>query len=274
MEEGGHGCHAPTGGETAGGHGRGLRGADIGAGLAARFGYTAPSASGPAPPNLANSMVLDTFPETALESESLLVAHDCKAGKPDVGRSGEAYFMNSWKFTADKRFVTLRDDHGGVWSCKEDGGKVTLRMDWQHPAVAAGQWAEFELLPKANVDGSFFRCKGSSMAFMQTWNIQVLSSAKRPANEISAESMAGIWYCWCPLGSACYKKVAKGPDNLFHVGLACLFGWIPIPFSENRVRLPGTNNFVKVDDPGNVDSYSSSGCTCNGLSCGCRCCPG
>lgn len=74
-----------------------------------------------------------------------------------------------------------------------------------------------------------------------------------------------------PLPSlALFGKEATGPDTLKHAG--CLLLPIPLPFEEHRVRVPGTNNFYKADDPGNIDMHSSPGCVNNGPSCSTKLC--
>lgn len=88
---------------------------------------------------------------------------------------------------------------------------------------------------------------------------------------IATKDIQGCWGCACvPLGCACLNKVEQGPDRLLHKGVAFLFGVIPCPFSEPRVRHPGTNGFYKEGEPGNIDTYASSERMCNGLSCSCK----
>ena len=91
---------------------------------------------------------------------------------------------------------------------------------------------------------------------------------------ISTGEIAGKWTCCCiPGGWACFEKVAQSEDQLEHHGCVCLFFGIPCPFDgEIRRRKPNTNNFYKVGEEGNVDSYLSPGCVCNGISCSVRLC--
>lgn len=90
---------------------------------------------------------------------------------------------------------------------------------------------------------------------------------------ISTSDIAGCWACACvPGGCACFKKEAQGPDRLLHKGCAFCFFVLPIPFQEPRVRHPGTNGFYKEGEPGNVDTYTSSRCVCNGLACSIKLC--
>merc|ERR1711963_167947 len=85
---------------------------------------------------------------------------------------------------------------------------------------------------------------------------------------IPTKDIQGCWGCACvPGGCACLKKVEQGPDRLVHTGVVFLCGVIPCPFSEPRVRHPGTNGFYKEGEPGNIDTYTNSCCACNGLSC-------
>ena len=84
---------------------------------------------------------------------------------------------------------------------------------------------------------------------------------------IATKDIEGCWICCCfPfMCSACFKKEMTGPDTLKHVGCwngGALSSYLLLcPFEEHRMRVPGTNNFVKADgnDP---DVYSSSGCAC------------
>lgn len=85
---------------------------------------------------------------------------------------------------------------------------------------------------------------------------------------ISTSDIAGDWACCCiPGGWACFEKVANGEDKLIHRGCVCLFFWLPCPFEEHRTRVPNTNGFRKDGDPGNIDTYNSPGCACNGIAC-------
>lgn len=105
-----------------------------------------------------------------------------------------------------------------------------------------------------------------------------LQKAPLPAGEnfpgcISTSDIQGCWACACvPGGCACFKKEAQGPDRLLHKGLVFLFFAIPCPFAEPRIRRAGTNGFYKEGEPGNVDSYTNSRCTCNGLACSMKLC--
>jgi len=91
---------------------------------------------------------------------------------------------------------------------------------------------------------------------------------------ISTGEIAGKWTCCCiPGGWACFEKVAQSEDQLEHHGCVCLFFGIPCLFGgEIRRRKPNTNKFYKVGEEGNVDSYLSPGCVCNGISCSVRLC--
>uniref|UniRef100_A0A7S3UXM9 Uncharacterized protein n=1 Tax=Heterosigma akashiwo TaxID=2829 RepID=A0A7S3UXM9_HETAK len=96
-----------------------------------------------------------------------------------------------------------------------------------------------------------------------------------PRPKISAEEIAGCWCCACiPGGCALYAKEARGPDALVHKGLALIFFGLPICFEEHRTRHPNTNGFFKNGEPGNIDTYSSKDCACNGSACNIRIVPG
>jgi len=85
---------------------------------------------------------------------------------------------------------------------------------------------------------------------------------------ISTSDIQGCWACACvPGGCACLTKRAQGQDRLFHAGVVFLFFGLPCPFSEPRVRHPGTNGFYKEGEPNNVDFYPNSRCASNGASC-------
>mmetsp|Transcript_1267 Transcript_1267/g.2891 ORF Transcript_1267/g.2891 Transcript_1267/m.2891 type:complete len:119 (+) Transcript_1267:586-942(+) len=92
------------------------------------------------------------------------------------------------------------------------------------------------------------------------------------AGHIPASDIAGLWCCMCwPFGFAIFVKQFVSDDELLHSG--CLLAPIPIPFcGERRLRHKGTNGFYKSGEPGNVDSYSSKSCVCNGPSCSLKLC--
>merc|ERR1711998_723624 len=70
---------------------------------------------------------------------------------------------------------------------------------------------------------------------------------------ISTKDIAGCWCCVCApcMCTACFRKVADGPDGLIHKG--CVVFPFPFPFNEPRRRQGQTNNFAKHDDPNNLD---------------------
>mmetsp|Transcript_20825 Transcript_20825/g.41259 ORF Transcript_20825/g.41259 Transcript_20825/m.41259 type:complete len:147 (+) Transcript_20825:32-472(+) len=75
---------------------------------------------------------------------------------------------------------------------------------------------------------------------------------------ISAEDIQGCWACFAfPFFCSLFRKKATGPDRLLHQGCCCI-GCVPLcPFTEERHR-NGPDGFVKTDEPGNVDRYSSN----------------
>jgi hypothetical protein len=90
---------------------------------------------------------------------------------------------------------------------------------------------------------------------------------------ISAYDLEGCWACVCvPLGWACFKKEAQGPDSLLLHGLCFVCCVIPCPFRDMRHRVPGTNGFHKEGEPDDVDHHWSRSCDCNGPSCSIRLC--
>jgi len=89
---------------------------------------------------------------------------------------------------------------------------------------------------------------------------------------IDTQDIEGTWCCcFLPMcWGAIFTKKATGPDTLNHSG--CTICPPCIPFSEDRVRIPGTNSFRKADgtEPQNIDVYTSTTSSKNGGSCSFR----
>ena len=95
--------------------------------------------------------------------------------------------------------------------------------------------------------------------------------------KVSAEYVQGCWACCrTPFGCMAFKKTAAGPDSYMNEGCCLLFGVIPMPYVEPRVRLPGTNGFVNPakyrQGRGNICIAPASRFICLGLGCSARLC--
>mmetsp|Transcript_6797 Transcript_6797/g.14931 ORF Transcript_6797/g.14931 Transcript_6797/m.14931 type:complete len:316 (+) Transcript_6797:158-1105(+) len=103
----------------------------------------------------------DSIPDTVVAVDHELINSTWGAGKYEGGEEG--YGANPWRFTADHKFVTTRDGCNGTWSVTDS----VLRMQWA--GAQQGNWAEFA------VQGGTCKampCRGSSYAFMRSWEIR------------------------------------------------------------------------------------------------------
>jgi hypothetical protein len=76
----------------------------------------------------------------------------------------ESYHENPWRFFSNGYFMTMRDEHHGVWNIKVDelSSKVILDLTWRSTEGNA----QFE-----KVDSKNFKCSKWCWEFMKSWSI-------------------------------------------------------------------------------------------------------